>query len=74
MAASFISGGSKSTQKKIYDLSQVTDKYYHIMWYQALIVIDSIGRCISNYHMIKTKRAPCLNDSSLYYFQTFSLD
>ena len=62
---SFIGGGNRSTPKKITDLSQVTDKFYHVVLYQAhlawsgfklptLVVIgtDCISSNISNYHTI----------------------
>jgi hypothetical protein len=61
----FIGGGNRSTPKKITDLSQVTDKFYHVVLYQAhlawsgfklptLVVIgtDCISSNISNYHTI----------------------
>ena len=35
MTVSFIGGGNRSTQRKPTDLSQVTDKLYHIMLYTS---------------------------------------
>jgi hypothetical protein len=32
MAVSFIGGGNRSTQRKTMDLSQITDKLYHITY------------------------------------------
>ena len=56
--------------EKTTDLSQVTDKFYHIMLYTTpwsrfelttVVVIgtDCIGSCKSNYHTISTRTAPC---------------
>jgi len=53
-------------QEKTIDLSQVTDKLYHIMMYtlsdrvlkSVIIVTDCIGSCKSNYHTITATAAP----------------
>ena len=58
-------------QEKTIDLSQVTDKFYHIMLYWvnlawagfelttlAVIDTDYTGSCKSNYHTITTTTAP----------------
>ena len=58
--------------EKTIDLSQVTDKLYHIMLYTSpwslfelttsvVIGTDCIGSCISNYHMITTRLPQILN-------------
>jgi hypothetical protein len=55
--------------KKTTDLSQVTDKFYHIMLYTSpwskfkfttsvVIGTDCIGNCKSNYHVIMTTTSP----------------
>jgi hypothetical protein len=55
--------------KKTTDLSQVTDKFYHILLYTSpwsrfkfttsvVIGTDCIGNCKSNYHVIMTTTSP----------------
>ena len=66
----FIGGGNRSSSRKPRtDLSQVTDKLYHIMLYTSpwsrfelktsvVIGTDCTGSCKSNYHTITTTTTP----------------
>ena len=70
MAVSFFCWRKPEYPQKTNDLSQVTDKLYHIMLYQvylsmnavqtllALIVTNCTGTCKSNHHTISTMTAP----------------
>jgi hypothetical protein len=68
VVVSFIGGGNRGTTT---DLSQVTDKLYHMMLYASswagfepttsvVIGTDCIGSCKSNYHTIMAMTAPMI--------------
>ena len=71
--------------EKTTDLSQVTDKLYHIMWYtlpwsrfelttSVVVGTDCIGSCKSNYHMITTTMASETFLSSIPKYRLYLLN
>ena len=75
---SLIGGGNQRTRRKqTTDLSQVTDKLYHILLYTSpwsrfelttsvVIGTDCIGSCKSNYHTIMTTTSYGFKTNSIY--------
>ena len=64
VVVSFNWRGKLEYPQKATDMSQVTDKLYHIMLYRVhlrLISIDCTGSCHSNYHMTTSTTAPPKN-------------
>jgi len=71
--------------EKTIDLSQVTDKLYHIIVYTSpwsryelttsvVIGIDCIGSCKSNYHAITATTAPSRNWDASYKISVATVD
>jgi hypothetical protein len=71
MAVSFIGGGNRIAQGKTTDLPQITDKFYHIMFYRIQLVwvgfelttsvvigTNCIDSYKSNYYTIMAMPAP----------------
>ena len=82
MAVSFIGGVNRRIRKKTTDLTQVTDKLYHIMLYTSpwsrfelitsvVIGTEYIDSCKSNYHRITATTAHWDNISSSEVTHTF---
>ena len=76
VAISFIGGANRKTSEKTTELSQVTDKRYHILLYtlpwsryelatSVVIGTDCKGSCKSNYQTITATTAPFLFDCCL---------